>query len=408
MDSSTFLEVVLYILIATLSGLGIKLGQWVSELLLKRWHLSRTASSTKRDKPQRKRQRRQSAYRVLKLSRLELSQERDRYIATRGLVPLETRNRESRVRAAWNAVTDFLFTTRITSKPGFRILGWQCDPNPVSAAITGSFVLAIRLHPNENRLHLNASLQPNSLSTDRPRRVAIASISDLFDEESPVRCYVVDTFTTNLDNEDHEMIGVQSCNGASDGLPVCSARTVRNVPDDALWLITDNPAHTAPGETWGSSAQEIYETQDDPHDPPEPDDAETRRELEDDHRYISRTVRRATLYKVYLWLLVGPGVVLAGIVLLVLSRSMNSVTTSILAVWATIWIAGLFVYSGVLAGVLWQKWSWRRRDNQKRDGDRVWRGGTTDCLLLGAMVQKGRVLDKNEWERFWRKLRPEN
>ena len=142
-----------------------------------------------------------------------------------------------------------------TSKPGFRILGWQCHPIPGSEAITGSFVLAIRLHPNENRLHLNASLQPNSLSTDRPRLVAIASISDLYDETSQVRCYVVDTFNTNLDNEDHEMIGMQSCNGAWDGMPVCRTRTVGDIPDDALWLITDNPAHTAPGETWGSSTR---------------------------------------------------------------------------------------------------------------------------------------------------------
>ena len=152
--------------------------------------------------------------------------------------------------------------------------------------------------------------------------------------------------------------------------------------------------------------EEIYETQDDPHDPPEPDDAKTRRELEDDYRYISQTVRRATLYKVYLWLLVGPGVVIAGIVVLVLSRSMNSVTTSILAAWATIWLTGLFVYLGVPAMVVVQKRSWRRRDNQKRDGDRVWRGGTTDCLLFGTMVQRGRMLDSEEWEIFWRKLHP--
>ena len=291
------------------------------------------------------------------------------------------------------------------SKPGFRILGWQCHPIPGSAAITGSFVLAIRLHPNENRLHLEASLRSNTVSSDRPRLVAIASISDLFDEASRVRCYAVDTFTTNLDDEDHEMIGVQSCDGVRHAVPTCSTKRIGAVPDDALWLISDNAAHTAPSENWGSSAGEIYEIQDDPIVPQE--DPPNLEEFDDDYRYIRGRVLGMLAGRAIIWLTGGPGVVLAGVAILALAGSQNPVAVSILAVWSAIWLMVLGLYLGVPAVVSIQTWRWRRRDDQGRGGNRVWRGGTTDCLVFGSMVRRGRVLNKKDWKRFWRRLRPE-
>ena len=402
MDWSTLLELVSRLWLAVASGLVIKSGKW-GWRRLKQWRGRRTAPSSRRDEPQRRRQPRQSAYQVSELSRLDRSQGREQYIAARGLVPLETRSRESGLRAAWRAVADFLFTTRMISKPGFRILGWQCHPIPGSAAITGSFVLAIRLHPNENRRHLEASLRSNAVSSDRPRLVAIASISDLFDEASPVRCYAVDTFTTSLDDEDHELIGVQSCDGVRHAVPTCSTKRVGEFPDDALWLITDNAAHTAPSENWGS-ADEIYETQDDPIVPQE--DPPTLEDLDDDYRYIRGRVGGMLAGRVIIWLLSGPVVVLAGVAILALAGSQHPVAVSILAVWSAIWLMAIGVYLGVPATVFIQTWRWRRRDDQGRGGNRVWRGGTTDCVVFGSMVRRGRVLSKKDWKRFWRRLRP--
>lgn len=379
--------------------------QAIRKRLRKWWRLRRTLPSVRRDEPQRRRQSRRSAYRVLELSRLDRSRGLEQYIAARGLVPLETRSRESGLRAASSAVADFLFTTPMISKPGFRILGWQCHPIPDSAAITGSFVLAIRLHPNENRRHLEASLRSNAGSSDRPRLVAIASISDLFDEASQVRCYAVDAFTTNLDDEDHEMIGVQSCDGVRHAVRTHSAKRVSDVPDEALWLITDNPSHTAPSENWGRSTGEMYETQDDPIVPQE--DPPTPQELDDDYRYIRRTASRAIISRGIIWLLIGPGVALASIAILALLGLLDSIVVPILAVWLAIWLFVFGLYLGIPAAVLIQTWLWRRRDNQSRDGDRVWRGGTTNCLVFGAMVRRGRVLNKTDWKRFWRRLRPE-
>ena len=291
------------------------------------------------------------------------------------------------------------------SKPGFRISGWQCHLVPGAAAITGSFVLAIRLHPNENRRHLEASLRSQKGSSDRPRLVVIASISDLFDEASPVRCYAVDTFTTSLDDEDREMIGVQSCDGVRHAVPTCSTKRVGEVTDDALWLITDNAAHTAPSEDWGSCAGEIYETQDDPR--VQQEDPATLDELDDDYRYIRRRVCGMLIGRGIIWLVSGPGVVLAFVAIHALSGSQDEVAISILAVWSAIWLMMFGVYLGFPAAVLIQTWLWRRRDSQGRGGDRLWRGGTTDCLVFGSMVRRGRVLSKEDWKRFWLRISPE-
>ena len=285
-------------------------------------------------------------------------------------------------------------------------MGWQCHPVPGSAAIAGSFVLAIRLHPNENRRHLEASLRSHTVFSDRPRLVAIASISDLFDEASQVRCYAVDTYTTSLHDADHEMIGVQSCDGVRHAVPTHSTKRLSDVPDDALWLITDNPAHTAPSENWGNCVGEIYETQDDPILPQE--DPPTPQELDDDYRRIRGRLRGMLAGRVILWLMGGPVVVLAGVAMLALAGSQSPVAVAILVVWSAIWLMVFGVYLAVPAAVLIQTWRWRQRDDQRRrGGDRVWRGGTTDCLVFGAMVRRGPVLGKQDWKRFWRMLTPE-
>ena len=405
MDWSTVWELISRFWPTVASGLVIKSGQWAWRRLHKRWRLRRALPSAKRDEPRQRRRPRRSAYRVSDLSRLDPSQGLEHYIAARGLVPLEARSHQRGLRAAQHAVLDFLFTTRTIAKPGFRVLGWHCHPVPGSAPIVGSFVLAIRLHPNENRRHLEASLRSHTALAGRPRLVAIASILDLFDDASLVRCYAVDALLTNLDDDDVEMIGVQSCDGVHHGVPTCSTSTVVEVPDDAVWLITDNPAHTSPNENWGSSPADVFETQDDPR-VPQPD-AETLRELDDDYAFIHRALRRTIIGKAIIWLTSGPGLVLASTALLSLAGALEHVAVTILAIWLTIWLIVFTLYLGLPVAVLVQTWWWRRRDNQRRDGERAWRGGTTDGLIFGVMVRRGRVLNKTDWKRFWLKLRPE-
>ena len=155
----------------------------------------------------------------------------------------------------------------------------------------------------------------------------------------------------------------------------------------------------------GSFAGEVYETQDDPL--VQQEDPTTLHELDDDYRYIRRRVRGMLIGRGIIWLLSGPGVVLASVAILGLSGSQDSVAISTLAVWSAIWLVAFGVYLGISAAVLIQTWLRRRRDNQGRGGDRLWRGGTTDCLVFGSMVRRGRVLSKKDWKRFWLRLQPE-
>lgn len=404
MDWSTIFATVLQLLLSAVAAVVTKrLLVWQQSQ--KKWRGRRPVPPSKGDQPRRRRQPRPRAYRVMELSRLDRSRGLEQYIAARGLVPLERRRPESRLRAAGNAVSQFFFATRVIPKPGFRISGWQCHPIPGSAAIVGSFLLAIRLHPNENRRHLVASMRSLTVFSDRARLVAIASIPDLFDEESHVRCYTVDTSTTSFNGKDHEMIGVQSCDGVRYGVPTHSTRRVGEVPDDALWLITDNPAHTAPSKNRDSSAAELYETQDDPIVPQA--DPSTRQELDDDYRYIRRTVRRAIITKDIIWLGTGLGVVLTITAMRAVAGLPDSVADQILMFWFVTWLIMFWLYLAVSIGELIQKWWWRWGDRQRCDGDTVWWGGTTDCLIFGDMVWRGRVLNRKEWKRFWRSMQPE-
>ncbi|MYD86309.1 MAG: hypothetical protein F4144_00950 [Acidimicrobiaceae bacterium] len=74
------------------------------------------------------------------------------------------------------------------------------------------------------------------------------------------------------------------------------------------------------------------------------------------------------------------------------------------AMWLTVSVG----YIGGMTGQQLTTWTWRRRDKQRRKGERVWRGGTTDSLVFGSMVRRGRLLDRKGWKAFWRSLRQEN
>ena len=341
---------------------------------------------------------------------MEARREFTQYIAARGMVPLERNRHSSRFRIAWYAIVDLLFATRASPKPGFRISGWQCRPIPGSEPVPGGFVLTLRLHRNENRSHLQATLRAHTWFANRPRLVAIASVEDLFDSASWVRCYAVDAYTSNRNREDYELIGVQSYDCTGLELSTCSPKRVGEVPPDAVWLLVDDPAHTPPSENWGNSA-DIYEAQDDLLDEVDP---AMRRQLDEDYRYIRKSIRRGLLGRVILWLLSGPGIFLLNVLSLSPPGAaelppqdwLASAAPEIAAVWLAIWIMLSGLYLGFLAVHYGMKRVWRWRDGQGCDEERVWRAGTTDSLVFGFMVRRGRVLSGTDWQRFWRSLRP--
>ena len=266
---------------------------------------TRGLSTGSQREPEDVRRSRRSVFRIPMLSATEPTRELKHYVATRGLVPIERHLHSSRIRAVWHGMNDVLFTTKSTPKQGFRITGWHCRPIPDSEPIPGGFVLALRLHSNENRGHLKMSMLAGALFSDRPRLVAIASIADLFDEQSWVRCYAVDVSTANLDDEDPELIGFQSHRGVRHEASTRARRRVCDVQEEAVWMIIDNPAHAPPDEDWCRSPAETCETQDAPSNP-DTDPAELAR-VEDDYCYIRRRTRRMVTGRAILWLFAGGG-----------------------------------------------------------------------------------------------------
>ena len=261
------------------------------------------------------------------------------------------------------------------------------------------------------------SLLPRIRFSDRPCLVAIASISDLFDEASWVRCYAVDPSTTSLDREDRRVVGVQSYDGARRGMPTRIRMRVRDVREleEALWLIVDNTSHVAPDEDWGRSFVEVHEIHD---GAPELEGLGAERvQVDDDYRYIRRKNLASSLIgRVILWLVAGLGVPLlylagwgAAVVADVqLPTWLISGAAAVLVVWQTLWVALSGICVGAMVGTQAQAIEWRWRDGQRRRGDRAWRGGTTDCLVFGTIIRRGRVLGRKDWRGFWLSLRPED
>ena len=322
------------------------------------------------------------------LSARDTTRELEHYVATLGLVPIERHLQSTRLRSVWHGMNDVLFTTRATPKQGFRITGWHCRPIPDSEPIPDGFVLALRLHGNENRGHLKMSMLAGTLFSNRPRLVAIASIADLCDEQAWVRCYAVDVSTANLDDEDPELIGFQSHGGVRHEASTRARRRVCDVQEEAVWMIIDNPAHAPPDEDWCRSPAETCETQDDPSNP-DTDPAELAR-VEDDYCYIRRSTRRMVTGRAILWLFAGGGIALASLTIraaLTLARvwpadwlSSGETVSMSFAMWLTVSVG----YIGGMTGQQLTTWTWRRRDKQRRKGERVWRGGTTDSLVFGS------------------------
>ena len=337
------------------------------------------------------------------------SEDLGRYIAGIGLVPIERSPHRSRILAAWREVKDLLLLTRASPKPAFMISGWWCSPIPGQEPNPSGFVLAVRLNQNENRRHLQATLRSGFLGSSRPRLVAIASVADLLDPMAWVRCYAVDAYRTRVGSQDAAMLGVQSADYSEYGIPPCRRKRRRDVPEGATWLITDNPDHAPPAWDWGRNP-EIFEAEDHAADSTPPPGAN----LSDHYGRLARSVHAANLGRVMLWLFIGPGVALvywlgfwpARIFTPGIQNPIDSVLVPALAVWLALWIQ-LFALSILYRACQYcRTWIWRMRDNQGRNSDRAWRGGTLDCLFLGSQARRGKLLSVSDWERYWVSRQP--
>ena len=110
-----------------------------------------------------------------------------------GRVPIEHYRHRRRVVALWRLVKLNLLPTKTTPKSAFTTTDWHYEPSDstnlgAGHPYCGGFVFRLRLHCNENRWHLQRSLRIGRSQSRVQRLIVIASVRNLFDPDSWVRC----------------------------------------------------------------------------------------------------------------------------------------------------------------------------------------------------------------------------
>ena len=227
-----------------------------------------------------------------------------------GRVPIENYVHPRKLVNLWRLSRLNFLTFRTAPKPAFLIADWRFEPRHSSQPGThcrclGGFILKLTLHQNENRWHLRRSLRHSKGSTRNRRLVVVASAQDLVEPTAWVRCMVVDADQMDLPKGDYGKVALASADPLAHNGSTSYRLRQKNVPDDALWLISIDSSHTEPCANWGQTpelaeslplptTQEVHEDDDSGN-------------LEDDIDKMLRGTRIGTLL---VWVLLGPGAVL--------------------------------------------------------------------------------------------------
>ena len=319
----------------------------------------------------------------------------------------------------WRLLRLNFLTFRTAPKPAFLIADWRFEPRHSSQPGThcrylGGFILSLTLHQNENRWHLRRSLRHSKGSTRNRRLVVVASAQDLVEPTAWVRCMVVDTDQMDLPKGDYGKVALASADPLTHNGSTSYRLRQKNVPDDALWLISIDSNHPEPCSNWdqipelvGSlplpTTQEIREDEDSGN-------------LEDDIDKMLRGTRIGTLLA---WVLLGPGAVLVlavvtvlGFLTLTISRlEFFALTISLRAdpifytILVTVGVIWIVTYLYALMSYLLRlscesvrgRW-WSHRESRPL---RAWKGGTQECLIMGSLLRRGSFLRQKDWRHHW-------
>ena len=326
-----------------------------------------------------------------------------------GRVPIENYLHPRKLVNLWRLLRLNFLTFKTAPKPAFLIADWRFEPRYSSQSGThcrylGGFILSLTLHQNENRWHLRRSLRHSKGRTRNRRLVAVASAQDLVEPTAWVRCMVVDTDQMDLPKGDYGKVAMASADPLAHNGSTSYRLRQKNVPDDAIWLISIDSSHTEPYASW-SQNPELVESL------PLPTTQEIREDedcdiLEDDIDRILRATRIGTLL---VWILLGPGVVLLMAVVtglelfaLTISGRVESVFYTILstvgAIWIVTYLYALMSYLLYLGRESVRGHWWSHRESRP---SRAWKGGTQECLIMGSLLRRGSFLRQKDWRHHW-------
>ena len=327
------------------------------------------------------------------------------FVRCSGRIPLEHHRHQHRLVDAWRTLTLGVLAVATTPKPAFTISSWRIDTKstPVADASCSrpyGFILSVTLHAGENRYHLRRSLRSAKLQNPSKRLVVILSADEVTEPTAYVRCIVVDSYTLNLPKGMSGRVAISNadpleCNGS-----ISYRAQLREIPLDAIWLISTNLHHPPPSSNWGRRAEllESYPLHAERQEVPQRTDCDHAEE------YVTSELKRRRIGGIFAPLL--PGTLAAAYLYGLwwwsrfteqsaeVFRYLTVTMTVLLIVYIMILVP--YVVHFVKESVRARRWC-RREDMSRQD----WKGDTSACLVVGSLLRRGPQLRKDDWNRFW-------
>ena len=158
-----------------------------------------------------------------------------RSIRCSGRVPIDHRKHRPPRLSFWQTVKGLFLSSTTNPKSAFTLTDWQYQPiTPTSLAkhypYCGGSMLRLSLHPHENRSHFKRSLNADKSGGRARRLVVIASVQDMFEPTSLVRCIVVNSNTLHLEEGDPHAVVLRTADPLSLEKPNVHRRNRKTFP----------------------------------------------------------------------------------------------------------------------------------------------------------------------------------
>ena len=357
------------------------------------WRRKQTTSDADAAPREIRRQHRRPATQLPRTYRNTTPEVLAKSIRCSGRVPIDPLKHRPWRLSFWQALKDLFLSNSTNPKSAFTLTDWQFQPiTPTSLdkryPYSGGSILRLSLHPHENRSHLKRSLKADKSGGRTRRLVVIASVQDMFEPTSLVRCIVVNSYTLHLEEGNPHAVVMRTADPLSVAESTVRRREQKDVPADALWLIVPTSNYPAPSTFWGQMP-ERHNHQTMPIDPDtqESDDS-------DERKFVKERMTDERIGRIALWLYLGLFVpVFFGLYAKLIPHF--SLPIMAFVVWFVVIVNAVIAALLHLAFAAVRARCWRSRDSQTRS---TWQSRTADCLSMGALLRNGPFFSAEKWK----------
>ena len=222
----------------------------------------------------------------------------------------------------------------------------------------------------------------------------IASVEDMFEPTSSVRCIVVNSNTLQREKGDPHAVVLRTADPLSvaDNVYTCEQK---NVPGDALWLIVPTSNYRAPSTYWGEMPER--------HNKQTTLNDSITQESDDvgDEDFVKQRMTERRKIQFWMWIALAPvmwAYIWAYMWCLGYLFPQVNAPTSVTIFWYMFYVIPLIASLSYLAVTAVRAWRWRHRDDQNCS---TWHGRTEECLIMGAVLRNGPLFSEEEWRKYY-------